>query len=139
MKLAPSARVSVVVERERESDPRLELVLQEDALHGLQIWGEDDLVLLREDQTHHAEAHPADLEAVLNLQNDPGDALHQASGRSRRRVAHLLGELAPGVTRPAAILVPPTSTPTAISPASSPRPRARLAPSTGCGRRYTPH
>src|SRR5215210_2206429 len=58
-KLAPRARVGVVLEREREPDPRLELVFQGDTLHGVQIRGEDDLILPSEDQSRHAEAHPA--------------------------------------------------------------------------------
>src|SRR5829696_6979026 len=87
--LAPGGGVGVVLEREGEPDPRLQLVFQGDALHGVQIWGEDNSVLFREDEASDGQAHPANLEPVLDLQDGAGDALHQASGRSWCRVARL--------------------------------------------------
>jgi hypothetical protein len=65
--LAPGGGVGVVLDRQRDPDPRLDLILQGDALHGVQIGREDHPVLLREDQARHGEARPSDLESFLHL------------------------------------------------------------------------
>src|SRR5919112_1509786 len=53
--LAPGGGVGVVLDRQRDPDPRLDLILQRYALHGVQIGREDHPVLLREDQPPHVD------------------------------------------------------------------------------------
>src|SRR5215212_1278352 len=91
--LAPGSGVGVVLDREGNLDSRLQFVLEGDALDGVQVRREHDPVLLGENEAGHGEARPADLEPVLHLQDGSGDALHQAFGRSRRRVVRLLEDL----------------------------------------------
>ena len=84
--LAPRRRVAVVLYREGQPDPGLDLVLQGDSFDGVQVGGEDDLVLAREDQAGYGEADPADFVPVPDLFDGFGDVLDQGLGRVRRPV-----------------------------------------------------
>ena len=105
--LAPRRRVAVVLYREGQPDLGLELVLQGYSFDGVQVRGEDDLVLAGEDQTGHGEAHPSDLVAVPDLCDGLGDVLDQGPRRVRRGVADLVQDLALGGDDPGGDLGPP--------------------------------